>query len=252
LTDAAYKKAMAATSCIENLFSVSHKMLRVIAYVFEKLEEVTPLMLQKLLYFIQGIYSALYGKPIFEEDCRAWIHGPVGIAMIKISGDFVFLQNMTFRQIKPADDTAVAELIRRNLKAHGLDIPGTVYFDENLYHLSDYYYAEPKKRVYFVLVDDEDQVMGGVGIAEFQGIEDCAELQKLYLDDRVKGQGLSYNMIEKAEAAALECGYKRIYLETHDHLGTAIHLYEKCGYTEIDRPESVVHSTMNRFFLKEL
>lgn len=60
LTDAAYKKAMAAADRIGNLFSVSDKMLRAIAYVFEKLEEVTPLMLQKLLYFIQGIYSALY------------------------------------------------------------------------------------------------------------------------------------------------------------------------------------------------
>jgi len=77
LTDAAYKKAMVAADSIERLFSVSDKTLRVIAYVFEKLEEVTPLMLQKLLYFIQGIYSALYGKPIFAEDCRAWIHGPV-------------------------------------------------------------------------------------------------------------------------------------------------------------------------------
>lgn len=77
LTETAYKKAMAAADSIENLFLVSEKMLSVIAYVFEKLEEVTPLMLQKLLYFIQGIYSALYGKPIFMEDCRAWIHGPV-------------------------------------------------------------------------------------------------------------------------------------------------------------------------------
>ena len=59
LTDAAYKKAMTAADSIESLFSVSDKMLRVIAYVFEKLEEVTPLMLQKLLYFIQGVYSAL-------------------------------------------------------------------------------------------------------------------------------------------------------------------------------------------------
>ena len=46
LTDAAYKKAMAAADSIENLFSVSEKMLRVIVYVFEQLEEVTPLMLQ--------------------------------------------------------------------------------------------------------------------------------------------------------------------------------------------------------------
>lgn len=77
ITDAAYNKAIVAAESLESLFSVSEKILRVIAYVFEKLEEVTPLMLQKLLYFIQGIYSALYGRPIFTEDCRAWIHGPV-------------------------------------------------------------------------------------------------------------------------------------------------------------------------------
>ena len=57
LTDAAFRKAFAAAESIESLFSVSDKMLRVIAYIFEKLEEVTPLMLQKLLYFIQGVYS---------------------------------------------------------------------------------------------------------------------------------------------------------------------------------------------------
>lgn len=90
LTDTAYKKAMAAADNIEGLFSVSDKMLRVIAYVFEKLEEVTPLMLQKLLYFIQGIYSALYGRPIFEEDCRAWVHGPVYPEVYELFRDFKY------------------------------------------------------------------------------------------------------------------------------------------------------------------
>ncbi len=90
LTDAAYKKSMAAADSIESLFSVSDKMLRVIAYVFEKLEEVTPLMLQKLLYFIQGIYSALYGRPIFEEDCRAWVHGPVYPEVYELFRDFKY------------------------------------------------------------------------------------------------------------------------------------------------------------------
>lgn len=73
----AYNKAMEAATQLEALFSVSDKMLRVIAYVFEKLEEVTPLMLQKLLYFIQGESYALNGKPMFCETCQAWIHGPV-------------------------------------------------------------------------------------------------------------------------------------------------------------------------------
>ena len=46
--------------------------------------------------------------------------------------------------------------------------------------------------------------------------------------------------------------YKRIYLETHDNLSIAIHLYKKCGYIEIEKPKEVVHSTMTRFFLKDL
>lgn len=101
ITDAAYKKAMAAADSLENLFSVSEKLLRVIAYVFEKLEEVTPLMLQKLLYFIQGVYSALYGRPIFTEDCRAWIHGPVYPEVYDMFRDFKY---------NPIDDARFALL----------------------------------------------------------------------------------------------------------------------------------------------
>ena len=159
---------------------------------------------------------------------------------------------MIYKLLSPAYDTAVAELVRSNLKAHQLDIPGTVYFDDNLYHLSEFYNAMPDKRIYYVLTDESDNVLGGVGLAEFAGIEDCAELQKLYLNDCVKGRGLSYDLMSKVELAARELRYKRIYLETHDNLKAAIHLYEKCGYKEIERPKAVVHSTMNRFFLKEL
>lgn len=90
LTDAAYKKAMDAAVGLEKLFSVSEKILRVIAYIFEKLEEVTPLMLQKLLYFNQGICLALYGREFFEEDCRAWVHGPVYPEVYNLFRDFKY------------------------------------------------------------------------------------------------------------------------------------------------------------------
>ena len=101
LTDAAFRKAFAAAESIESLFSVSDKMIRIIAYIFEKLEEVTPLMLQKLLYFIQGVYSALYGRPIFEEDCRAWVHGPVYPEVYELFRDFKY---------NPIDDARFALL----------------------------------------------------------------------------------------------------------------------------------------------
>ena len=101
LTDAAYRKAFTAAESIERLFSISDKMLKVIAYIFEKLEEVTPLMLQKLLYFIQGVYSAMYGEPIFEEDCRAWIHGPVYLEVYDLFRNFKY---------NPIDDARFAIL----------------------------------------------------------------------------------------------------------------------------------------------
>ncbi len=101
LTEAAYKKAMAAVNSTLSLFSVSEKMLQVIACVFERLEEVTPLMLQKVLYFIQGIYSALYGRPIFMEDCRAWTRGPVYPEVYELFRDFKY---------NPVDDARFALL----------------------------------------------------------------------------------------------------------------------------------------------
>ncbi|MDQ2731973.1 MAG: DUF4065 domain-containing protein [Armatimonadota bacterium] len=38
---------------------------------------ITNLKLQKLCYYAQGLYLALYDKPLFEETIEAWMHGPV-------------------------------------------------------------------------------------------------------------------------------------------------------------------------------
>jgi len=37
----------------------------------------TPLALQKMLYYAQGHHMAKTGKPLFREDFEAWEHGPV-------------------------------------------------------------------------------------------------------------------------------------------------------------------------------
>ena len=68
----------------------------------------------------------------------------------------------------------------------------------------------------------------------------------------MKGRGLGYKLIGRVEDAARARGYGRMYLETHTNLEAALHIYEKSGYQRIDKPEAVVHATMNRFFLKHL
>ena len=156
---------------------------------------------------------------------------------------------MEFQILTETYDAALAAIIRTNLRALHLDIPGTAYFDESLDHLSAFY-ARPG-RAYFVLLD-EGRTVGGAGLAETDLFPDCCELQKLYLDDGVKGRGLGYRLMERVEAEALRLGYRQIYLETHTNLQAALHLYEKNGYRQIPRPQKVVRSTMNRFYLKTL
>ncbi len=159
---------------------------------------------------------------------------------------------VTYRKIVVADNVGVARVIRENLEKFQLNLPGTAYFDPELDHLSDYYDSDPTKRTYFVAVDEAGQVLGGVGIAEFAGIADCAELQKLYLDDAAKGKGCGKALMQIAEDQARALGYQKLYLETHTNLAVAVKLYEKMGFRQIEKPCATQHGTMNRFYLKEL
>ena len=153
------------------------------------------------------------------------------------------------RGLAETDNTAVAALIRDNLKQFGLDIPGTVYFDEGLDHLSELYNSDDCR---YYVAESDGKVIGGIGFAPLTWKDGTAELQKLYLTDAAKGSGIGYELINFIEDKMKVAGFKQSYLETHDNLQAAIHIYEKSGYREIARPKAVVHSTMNRFFLKEL
>ena len=94
------------------------------------------------------------------------------------------MTKLRFREMKESDNVAVAALVRDNLKKFNLDIPGTVYFDEGLDHLSDYYGNDERR--YYVIEDDIGEVIGGIGYDRFEPMKDTAELQKLYLTDSAK------------------------------------------------------------------
>ncbi len=162
------------------------------------------------------------------------------------------MDKIKIRKITDADNSVIAEIIRTNLKKFNLDIPGTAYFDPELDCLSKYYLALPEKRAYFIAEDGNGQILGGAGVAEFENIDCCAEIQKLYLTDAAKGKGLGTMLMKAAEEFAREKDYRKLYLETHSDLKAAVRLYEKIGFREIYRPAFVLHSTMNKFYMKEL
>lgn len=40
-------------------------------------DAISPMKLQKLLYYAQGFALAILGRPLFQEDFEAWQYGPV-------------------------------------------------------------------------------------------------------------------------------------------------------------------------------
>ena len=51
----------------EGLINLSH----------DKQSPISNLKLQKLLYYSQAWFLAIYKQPLFEEEIEAWVHGPV-------------------------------------------------------------------------------------------------------------------------------------------------------------------------------
>lgn len=49
----------------------------VIKFANDRQKNITNLQLQKILYYIAGIYAGIYGKPLFADIIEAWQYGPV-------------------------------------------------------------------------------------------------------------------------------------------------------------------------------
>lgn len=62
---------------------------------------ITPLKLQKLIYYAQGFHLSRFGVPLFNEDLQAWVHGPV---VRKIYDDYKYLGYRTITK-EPFDNT---------------------------------------------------------------------------------------------------------------------------------------------------
>lgn len=156
------------------------------------------------------------------------------------------------RDILPKYDTELASIIRKNLEKYHLDIPGTAYYDIQLDSLSTYYLEDRIKRSYIVATNEDDNVVGGVGLSECFIFKQCAEIEKLYLCDTVKRKGYGKLLMKEIEERAILMGYKSLYLETHSRLIEALKLYSRIGFKEIDKPLLVKHTTMDRFYFKQL
>lgn len=78
ISSVAYDKSSAALKSILTNMTVSQKKIdEVTKYLLLKCKDITPLALQKLLYYAQSFNKVFSNTFLFKDDCEAWIHGPV-------------------------------------------------------------------------------------------------------------------------------------------------------------------------------
>ena len=78
ITGRAYNSAQNALLNLKHYEQEEAKDIDLIAeYIIKTCQEITPLALQKILYYAQAFYMVFFGETLFKDNCEAWIHGPV-------------------------------------------------------------------------------------------------------------------------------------------------------------------------------
>lgn len=76
ISDVAYRKCKESLDHFDALYG-KRKIEIVTRYLLKRVNDITPLALQKTLYYAQAFFFALFDEEFFPDTCQAWAHGPV-------------------------------------------------------------------------------------------------------------------------------------------------------------------------------
>ena len=155
------------------------------------------------------------------------------------------------RPIRPADDAAVAAVIRQVMTEHGAVGEGYSIQDPEVDAMSAHY-QPPQAR--FWVIEHDGRIVGCGGIAPLSnGPADTCELRKMYFLPEVRGLGLGTRLLNTCLEAAHVAGYRNCYLETLASMKGARHLYLKHGFTDLAGPMGCTgHSRCNAWMQRPL
>lgn len=158
---------------------------------------------------------------------------------------------LAIRPITPADDAAMAAVIRSVLTEYGAKGEGYSINDAEVDHMAEAY--APSRSAYFVVIDGA-RVVGGGGIAHLEGGEpDICELRKMYFLPEARGAGMGRTLLARCLDVARELGYTRCYLETLTSMHTARRMYERAGFTQIEAPMGATgHFSCDAWYVQAL
>lgn len=102
-------------------------------------------------------------------------------------------------------------------------------YSDEMEHLESKY-GLPEGRLYLVYCDEE--LAGCIGLRKIDN-QNC-EMKLLYVRPKFRGRKVGNLLVEKIIDDAKKIGYSHMLLDTLPFLKSAIHMYKKYGFYEID------------------
>ena len=153
----------------------------------------------------------------------------------------------TLREIRPADNSAVEQVIRSCLIEFGANHEGTAWADPDLGRFSEIYNSDGNK---YWVAEADHQILGGVGIGRLT--DTICELQKMYCLPHARGSGIAHHLMDTALSYAKKY-YRQCYLETLENMVAAQRFYEKYGFVRVlDPPVTTEHFSCDVRYIKDL
>ena len=98
-------------------------------------------------------------------------------------------------------------------------------------------FAEPAGRL--LLVEVDGKIAGTISLRKIR--EDAGEIKRMYVKPTFRGKKLGNLMVEKVISISEENGFTKLFLDTAIFMSSAVSLYKKFGFKEIDSyPECIV------------
>lgn len=159
-------------------------------------------------------------------------------------------QHIEIREIKQEDNADLFQVIETVMADFVTCGEGTILEDPTVKEMAACY--EEDRAVYYVAFIN-DKLVGGCGIRQLEGAEkNYCELQRLFLLEESRGNGLGNQLMQLCMDKAIEHGYQYCYLETLGNMYAAQKLYQKWGFDFINHSiGNTGHGGCNVWMLKK-
>lgn len=153
--------------------------------------------------------------------------------------------------IQPSQDSAIAAIIQASGAEFGAIGDGFGPSDDEVGAMSLHYRREQGSC--YLVATIAGRVVGGGGIAPFNGSRRTCELRKLFLKPEARGLGIGIALTQQCLDLAINHGYQQCYLDTLASMSDAIALYQKLGFETLNEPlAGTLHGGCDIWMLKQL